>query len=484
MSRLRSIGVTLFLALLATALCVVVLLVVLFRVSLGAGFTEYVSRLELTRLDRFEQHLQARYRDEGSWQFVRHPQDLLPDGPPPRREDGPPPRRGEGPPPRAGDDPARRGPPGEPRRGGDRLGLGPRVALFDAERRYIMGPPEAASRPMRAMLGPNGQVIGYLALAPVADSGDVLAKHFLESQTTNLLLSALFALLVSALVAFWLARNFRKPILALTEAARQLAAGRLATRVELARRDELGDLGRDFNAMAHKLQRFEQSRRQWVADTSHELRTPLTILRVHTDAMRDGIMPLDQKGLSRLDGAVADLDRLVADLYQLARADVGMHDYHPEPLKVGELLADLLERYREPMRKGGLQLSAAEPPALVVLGDLERLHQLFGNLLANSLRYTDAGGEVRMAARQVGREVEITIEDSAPGVPDIALGKLFERFYRVDASRSRQGGGSGLGLAICQAIVEAHAGSISAAHSPLGGVRIIVTLPLHLGGHS
>jgi two-component system sensor histidine kinase BaeS len=114
----------------------------------------------------------------------------------------------------------------------------------------------------------------------------------------------------------------------------------------------------------------------------------------------------------------------------------------------------------------------------VVAGDADRLRQVFGNLLENALRYTAAGGRVALSAQAVGGQLSITVEDSAPGVPDEALSRLAERFYRVDASRSRAQGGAGLGLALCQRIVEAHGGAMSFAHSPLGGLSVTVTLAL------
>lgn len=470
MSRLRSIATPLFATLMLTTLGAVVMLVVLFRLSLGAGFNDYLARLELTRLDPFETGLISRYRQYGNWTFVNSPRDLLPPGsvnqrPPPRDDTAPPPFGNDPPLPRDN-----RRPP--------HMAFAQRLALFNDHGDLVMGPPEARNRPQRPLIL-DGQVIGYLALASAPDPNDALGSRFFASQTRNLLLSALFAVLVSALAAVLLARHFRQPIAALAQAARRLAAGQLNARVTLERNDELGDLARDFNLMAQKLERFEQSRRQWVADTSHELRTPLTILRAHTDAMRDGVMPLDQRGLGRIDSAVADLDRLIDDLYQLARADVGSDSYMKAPMSVSALFDELGERFREPMRKAKLTLNLILPTQdLHIEGDHSKLTQLFSNLLSNSMRYTDAGGEVRLSARANGPLAEIQLDDSAPGVPDAALSHLFERFFRVDASRSRQGGGSGLGLSICQAIVAGHDGQIRAQHSQLGGLSMLVVLPL------
>ncbi|MDN3578894.1 ATP-binding protein [Chitinimonas viridis] len=462
MPRMRSIGLTLFIAISLTVLMVVLVLAGLFRLSLGKGFDDYVAKLELTRLDVVEQVLTERYQRHGDWRFIHSQQDLLP-GPDFNR---PPPPRG-----------ADAGPGRLPPRREDRLGLGPRLALFDAQGQLLMGPPEAQGRPRRPIKLEGGeQPIGYMALAP-AGGGDILTRQFLASQTRNMLWSVLAAFILSALAAAWLARHFRAPIAALAQSAKQLAAGQLQTRVALERADELGQLARDFNRMAEQLQQFEQSRRQWMADTSHELRTPLTILRAHIEAMNDGVMPMDQRGLTRLQGAVGELDGLVADLYQLARADVGLYEYKPEPIVLASLFEELADRLAHPLRQAGLRLSLHVPAELAVQADPAKIQQLFGNLLSNTLRYTDTGGEIRLSASAQGASVEIILDDSAPGVPDAALPRLFERFYRVDASRSRQYGGSGLGLAICLTIVEGHGGQINAQHSPLGGLRIQIQLP-------
>ena len=468
MPRLRSIALTLFLTLTLTSLGIIVLLVLLFRLSLGEGFSDYVARLELTRLDSAERYLLERYQRHGSWNFVRTPHDLLGPRPvPPQPLPGEAEAERGAPPPRPGPPPS------------DVLRLGSRLALFDPQQRLLMGSPSASPRPKRALRLEGGEVLGYLGLAPVEDAGeDPLTRQFMQSQTRNLALAGALAVLLSALAAAWLARHLRRPIAELAQAVGRLARGQLDARAVVDRHDELGALARDFNHMAQLLEQAEQSRRQFVADTSHELRTPLTILRAHTEAMHDGIMPLDQRGLARLRGTIAEMERLVDDLYLLARADEGRHDDHMEPIALADLLDDLAERFAAPMQQAGLRWQIEPAPPVTLRGDPARLRQLFGNLLGNALRYTDAGGEVRLSASVNAPMVDIVLDDSAPGVPDAALAHLFRRFYRVDASRSRAKGGAGLGLAICQSIVTSHGGRISAGHSPLGGLRVNVSLPL------
>jgi two-component system sensor histidine kinase BaeS len=285
---------------------------------------------------------------------------------------------------------------------------------------------------------------------------------------------------VAAGLSLPLANRLVRPIRALARATDRLAAGEFGTRVPVTSTDELGHLARDFNALALTLEQNEQARRQWVADISHELRTPLSILRGETEALQDGVREPSPDAIRSLHGEIMRLSRLVDDLYQLSLADLGALTYRKTELDLAELLTAALAPYRAEFAARRIALTADIPrePAAVLFGDPERLHQLFANIFDNTLKYTDPGGEfvVRLACRD--REAVVDFQDSAPGVPEDGLTRLFDRLYRAEASRSRESGGAGLGLAICRSIVEAHAGTIEARPSPLGGVWIRVELPL------
>ncbi|HEY5973808.1 MAG TPA: ATP-binding protein, partial [Geobacteraceae bacterium] len=257
------------------------------------------------------------------------------------------------------------------------------------------------------------------------------------------------------------------------------AAGDYSTRVPVVSTDELGQLAGDFNTLALTLAQNEQARRQWVADISHELRTPLAILRGEIEALQDGIRKPSPDSIRSLHGEVLRLGRLVDDLYQLSLSDLGALQYRRERLDLAVLVGDVVSAHRAEFTANNIGLSASLPAdgTAQLLGDPERLHQLFANLLANSLKYTAAGGELRIAMTCDGCTVSIDFQDSAPGVTDTDLERLFERLYRVEASRNRATGGAGLGLAICRNIVEAHQGTISARPSPLGGLWVRVELP-------
>jgi two-component system sensor histidine kinase BaeS len=263
-------------------------------------------------------------------------------------------------------------------------------------------------------------------------------------------------------------------------ATHDIASGKYATRIPITSSDELGQLASDFNAMALTLAKNEKERQQWVADISHELRTPVAVLRGEIVALIDGIRHVTPDTIHSLHVETLRLNRLIEDLYQLALSDLGTLTYRKEDIDLIEVLRGSAESYRAELGRKGITLTADLPnkTGVIVFADRERLDQLFANLFENSLRYTDTGGDLAICLACHNRQVAIDFEDSAPGVPEEELDRLFDRLYRVEASRSRSSGGAGLGMAICKNIVEAHAGTISAHPSPLGGVLIRVTIPV------
>jgi two-component system sensor histidine kinase BaeS len=223
----------------------------------------------------------------------------------------------------------------------------------------------------------------------------------------------------------------------------------------------------------------EEARRRWVADISHELRTPLTFLRSQVEAILDGVRQPTTESVKAVHNEIMRFTRLVDDLYQLSMSDVGAQTYRKDEVAVSEVIQQAVSIFSPDFSAKSIALHCEAIDNVTVFGDAERLRQLFGNLLDNSLKYTDPGGELRIRVCKDSGRVMIDFQDSAPGVPETELEKLFERLYRLESSRSRATGGAGLGLAICRNIVEAHEGTILAKPSPLGGVWIRVNLPCY-----
>ena len=276
--------------------------------------------------------------------------------------------------------------------------------------------------------------------------------------------------LVVVIFSLPLANRLIRPIKAMAAATRDIASGKYSIRVPISSSDELGQLARDFNEMALTLEKNEKARRQWVADISHELRTPLAVLRGEIEALLEGIRSITPEAIRSLHAEVLRLHRLVEDLYQLALSDLGTLTYHKDELDLAEILTDSIEPYRAEFARKGIKLSTdiSQGSKITVFADRERLQQLFANLIDNSLKYTEPGGELDILLSCHSSQAAVEFKDSSPGVPEDNLDRLFDRLYRVEGSRNRASGGAGLGLAICRNIVEAHAGTIAAYPSTVG----------------
>jgi two-component system sensor histidine kinase BaeS len=364
-------------------------------------------------------------------------------------------------------------PPGEREGEGQRR----RYALYDADGASVIGPPQQWPDAVSLPIEMEGRRVGSLLFQPLPRLESSWDLDFARSQLTHGVATALVVLVLAILVSMVFARRLVAPLRWMADRARRIANGDYAARVASERSDEIGELGRDFDAMAEALQRNRDARQRWTAEISHELRTPIAVMRAELDALEDGVRKFDDGAVRSLSAEAQRLSRLVEDLYQLSLADAGALAYRFEQLDLSLLLDEILDAHAAAFAAAGLKITRALAPGAMVRADGGRAGQLFANLCANSSRYTDAGGEVRVTLEDAGARWRILWDDSEPGVPREALPRLFEPLFRVDASRSRAAGGAGLGLAIVRRITEAHAASIKAEASPLGGVRIVIEWP-------
>lgn len=351
------------------------------------------------------------------------------------------------------------------------------LILLDADRQPILGPAhrEAEYEPIRV----GQRIVGWLGVPVQRQLVDQLDLVFQQSQRRAFLWVGFAGVLLTLGVAWILARTLTRPIEALTRATEALRQGNHGVRLDETRRDELGQLARDFNRLAHTLASHEASRRQWVADISHELRTPLAILRGEIEAMLDGVRPIDRSGLLSIQEEMLHLGKLVDDLHLLSQAEIGGLRYQMQGLELGDLLRAGEPRWRDRLAERHMTLQMKSPERRIqVEGDTTRLLQVLDNLVDNAAKYGRDQGALQIRAWQEGDRAVLLLEDDGPGVPAEALPHLFEHLYRVESSRNRQAGGSGLGLAICKRIIEAHRGTILALPSERGGLQIRLTLPL------
>ncbi|MGJ3255145.1 MAG: ATP-binding protein [Alcanivorax sp.] len=351
------------------------------------------------------------------------------------------------------------------------------LQLLNAQKQRLFGPPAPRKFRSEIPVRSGNTTVGYLTYPDQEAIRDKLDQRFMGRQLRFIGWMLFVGVGLSLLVSWLLARHLVAPILALSNHTRDLQEGHYSARLETRRRDELGTLTEQVNQLAQRLDQGQQARQRWFSDIAHELRTPVAILQGELEAISDGIRPLSPEFIKSLEGEVAQLTHLINDLHDLALADGGNLRYQFHRDDLADLLGEVIDSYRNSFSQQAITLESDLPERADVDMDPVRIRQLLDNLLQNSLKYTANGGSLRITLTHPADHWELLLEDSAPGVPDEALPRLFDHLYRVESSRNRRTGGTGLGLAICQRIVQAHGGTIGAEHSPLGGVRIRITLP-------
>ena len=360
----------------------------------------------------------------------------------------------------------------------DQSGAIVRMGLLDEKLAWIAGNPSVNHDSIREPIQVDGKTVGWIAMVPFENVLAPGESRFLESQLHVMMLIATISVIIVALFTFLIARTVLERIRNLATATHALAQGDYASRIAPGSRDELGALADDFNRMAQTLENNERTRRAFMADISHELRTPLAVVQAEIEAIQDKIRSPSAESLSVMHHEVLQLNKLIGDLHALTLADAGTQQYRMVSLDLASLVRHSAASMHRRFQNANLSLQIDLPTMpLFFHGDESRLLQLFSNLLENSLRYTDAGGKIMIKGKQQTDTITIVISDSAPGVGPDKLEHLFERFYRIEGSRSRASGGSGLGLAICRNIVAAHNGKIWAQTSALGGIDVHVQFP-------
>jgi two-component system sensor histidine kinase BaeS len=454
--------------------------------NLRAGFSDYLRAQDEHWLARFAEVAAAAVAERGLAALSGPPGSLRPlfeavapgDGARPPAGPGALDDRGGPPGTALRPDPGGRPPPGAGR-------TPERLSLTDAAGRPLAGRALAAQdvsaeRPIVVA----GRTVARAQLARVAFATADVDAAFLARQYRGIVMTALVLALLAVAGAVWAGRRWRRPVRDVQHAARRIAQGAFDVRLAPQGNDELADLSHDINAMAASLQQLESSRRRWLAQLSHEMRTPLAVLRGEVEALVDGVRPLTAAAMLSLQEEVARVTRLVEDFHQLALSDLRALPCSFARVQPAALLRDAVARVEPRAQAAGLRLevdTAGAPPQ--AQWDAQRIGQVLSNLLENSLRYTDTPGRIALQWRADGLgQAVLSVDDSAPGVPADDHARLFEPLYRADASRSRRLGGSGLGLAICRAVVRSHGGHIEAGASPMGGLRVVVTLPLHPEG--
>jgi signal transduction histidine kinase len=344
--------------------------------------------------------------------------------------------------------------------------------------------PDIFGSSMQAMM-PGGTMNSMMGqeTRPFTTTSAALDAAFRDSLTRALLLSGALATCAAIVLSLFVSRQITRPVGRMVTATRRIGGGHYAERVivpEADSGDELGELASSFNDMAASLENTERYRLELVGDVAHELRTPIATLQGYLEGLLDGVVAPSEETWAKLHTEAGRLRRLVDDLQQLSRAEARQIPITAKPVAPEMIVDAAVSRVQPQFAEKGLVLTVSVPPSLPeVLADSDRAVQVLTNLLTNALRYTPTRGSVEVGAMRQGASVAFRVRDDGIGIAPEALPHVFDRFYRVDKSRSRALGGSGIGLTIAKALVEAMGGRITAESPGLDqGSTVTFTLPV------
>ncbi|MBC8171050.1 MAG: HAMP domain-containing protein [Anaerolineae bacterium] len=329
----------------------------------------------------------------------------------------------------------------------------------------------------------DGHIIGYVRLTRTRDiliPGNI--DPFFQQQIVSLiLLTASILGVFSIFAGVLVSRILTAPLGQMARIARDFATQGLNIRAEIKGSTEVMDVASAFNEMASALQKAEQHRRNLVADIAHELRTPLTVLKSNLQAIVDGLYDFSPDEAARLLQQTELLNRLVSDLHDLSQAEARQLHLDLDLIDIPTFIQSRAQNFKAIAESHGITLEiAVAPQPAIVEGDVNRFEQVFNNLLNNAITHTPAGGTIRVSTSQDVGLAKVSVQDTGNGILPEYLPNIFERFYRIDPSRSRLTGGAGLGLAIARAIVEMQGGQITVTSDGIPGHGAIFTIIMPL----
>lgn len=318
----------------------------------------------------------------------------------------------------------------------------------------------------------EGIIYLYYPLAKISE----LAKE----EVILLITGAVMFLIIAAFFVYQGTRRLLQPLAKLQQAVNQMAAGDYQTRVEVTSKDEVGSLSSAFNQMASSIQQEDEAQKSFLATVSHELRTPISYVKGYSEAIQNGLIDEHKRdeAIQLIARESARMERLTNELMQLARKDEAGQSIVADPLVLAETIRDALSLLEQKAQAKNIQIDQRLDEELIVIGDEEKLKQVFINIVENAIHYSPENARVIIESKQINQEVQINIIDEGIGIPSEDLPHLTERFYRVNKARSRSDGGSGLGLSIVDQIVKQHQGSLKINSKLQQGTSVIVTLPL------
>ena len=343
-----------------------------------------------------------------------------------------------------------------------------------------------------------GNFVIYYKEVPVVINGEPYSLHFFRTITTEtrllgliqqiLLVEMVLGLVLALFLGYFVSQRLLQPIRSMTDTVKSIEVSELGTRLEVSStKDELSELAVTFNGMLERIQRGFDQQQWFVSDASHELRTPVTVIKGYSDMLsRWGRHDEEtlQEGLEAIGSEAENMQELIEKLLFLARADQKRQILHLEPLDMQALVGDVFRKMQLTATDHQLQLLANEPA--LVLADNVTMRQMLRIFLENAVKYTPAGGVIRLSSSRCPEDagcLELMIEDTGIGIAREEQEKIFQRFYRVDSSRTKeagQPGGTGLGLSIAKWIADRHGIEIKVDSQPGAGTRFTLKIPLQV----
>ncbi|WP_240353233.1 sensor histidine kinase [Cohnella algarum] len=319
-----------------------------------------------------------------------------------------------------------------------------------------------------------GSVLMFSPTSPTRSAAETLQNMFIVVVFIVLIMGAVIIFLVSSRIV--------GPLLRIINITRHISEGKYDWELDTSGSDEIAQLSQAIHRMSRNIQFYEQQRKQFLADISHELRTPITYMKGYSEALLKGFESSEEKRtkyINLLFQQSSQLQRLIEDLFDLAKLEEGTFKINFERTSLDKLMQNVLGLLADPIQQTGITLSyTPSPTPLYLAGDERRLQQVVVNLLENAKKYTPADGSITITTYEEDNFGVIEIADTGVGIPANDLPYIWERLYRVDRSRSRATGGTGLGLAICKEIVELHHGNIQVESTEGQGTVFCVRIPL------
>jgi signal transduction histidine kinase len=325
----------------------------------------------------------------------------------------------------------------------------------------------------------NGATVGEAVSVGIPPQLDPRERVYLQRTTVSSVFAGLIAVIIALVLSVFLARSLTRPLRELTAATRAMARGELGQQVPVRSQDELGELASSFNQMSSDLARSNELRRQMTADIAHDLRTPLSVLSGYLEALRDGVLEPSAERFNAMFGEARHLQRLIDDLRILSLADAGELALTPTPIPPGLVLEQAVSSYGPHVAQQSVGLSLeVEPDLPKIEVDTDRMAQVFANLISNALRYTPAGGQIRLGARRQDGHILLQVQDSGSGISPEDIPHIFDRFYRGEGARQGDSGESGLGLAIAKSLIELNGGKIGVESTIGKGTTFTISFPV------